>query len=254
MVSAQNATIWGVGDDYEIDYLHGGYYTLENEDFIMFENEPAAEFNIRNVTNDQYDYTFIGYDGVSSSGSIVMTTFSAGIGSITFPNGGMPVMLPLSYKNEDEWMTSFAERLDALSEIPQEVDIFNVNSSIADDRLLLEFQFELNSTVGFTDTIFDLPSIIPPEFNGKNNTYVNTTLAGELRYSTVTGLLFGLTIDLESEDLLVEGTSMGSVNLGQQLDFVAVIPPVTLPENLNLSPIFASALLGVALVARKIRD
>ncbi|MHA2502849.1 MAG: hypothetical protein ACXAE3_08270 [Candidatus Kariarchaeaceae archaeon] len=250
-VSAQNATIWGVGNNYEIDYLHSGGYTLDGADEIFFENEPSAEFVIQNVTNDAYDYTFIGFGGDAVSGTVTMTTVSAGFGSVTFPSGGMPVMLPLSYREEDDWMNTFSEQLEALAAIPQEVPLFNANASIDDGKLVLEFEIDTNTSVGFEDTLFQLPNIIPTQFQGKNNTYVNTTLSGQLSFSTATGLLFGLQIELLSDQLLIDDVAQGSVELFQQLDFVAVIPPITFTEQLNFSMTTALLVSGAVLLLKK---
>ena len=253
---AQNATIWGPGENYEIDYLQSGEYQLNNVSQISFTNEPSAEFTLSNITNEGYDYVYIGYDQLSDMDSILMQQVSFGFGSMVVPTGGMPVALPLSYGETDDWIEQFSTQLNELSQIGEEQSdgLFNANSTTDNEFMYIEFLVKANSSVEAPDAFFDLPQLQVDEFEGKNNTYVNSTLKGSLSYKLSTGVLFDLNITLTADQLLVDGEEQGQLFNSQSLEFVAIIPPASIIDEIRFDILFVVAVLILIPFRSKLRQ
>ena len=221
-VSGQQATLWGPGNNYEIDYLHSGSYIVNGQTKISFDKQPSTEYTINLLTNDGYQYTYLGYNGSNSVGQVTMQTLSFGVFSIDFPTGDMPVALPLAYGQEDNWLSSFSQKLNELVKLNPDNRLFNGSSSITSDRLIMQFTLHSNTSISLSSGFFNLPQLQIPQYEGKNNTFVNSTVVANLSYQLNTGVLFHLNITITADELLVDNISQGLMLNSQQLEFVAI--------------------------------
>jgi len=239
--SSQTATIWGLSENYAIDYSQSGNLRINGTNYVDFSNDLSARYTIINITNTGYDYNFIGYNDVTEIGNIEMQTVSIGsFASIIIPTGDMPFMLPLSFQEEDDWITSFAEKFSELSLIAEAQfdDQILFNTSINDIFLELNFFANINVTNASPDTFVELPSLTIPEQIDANNTYVNSTVSGFIKYQLDNGILHELNISLSADLLIIDNIHYGSYNSVQSLNFMQLIPPNSIINEVNILHIF----------------
>jgi hypothetical protein len=235
--SGQTATIWGPGENYEIDYLHSGMMKINNTEISSFNNQPSTEFNIQNITNDGYDYLYIGYGGVQETAEVTIQSFSfQGIGNFQFPVGGFAVALPLAYAEHDDWLEYFATQINNIGELLSgfgSVSSFGqTNATIETGNIIIEFQTNFNDSIETTSIFASLPTNEDPL---EGATFSNGTIYSKLNYKRSTGVLFGLDLQIYARNYTdSEGVFGDSMFFAQQLDFVAIIPPSSILEDVAL--------------------
>lgn len=265
-VVAQTPTVWGPGENWEIDYLHSGLLSINNTVLTSFDNEPSTEFTLQNVTNDGYDYVYIGYGGILTTGSVSIQSFNVpGFTSIEVPVGQMPVVLPLSYGDNSNWMEKFSAQLNLLefsrnqqTNISDEMmmDMFNSSSTLTDDLLIIEFEILFNGTVSLANdgVIFQLPQL---DENLETYNYTNSFASAYVSYKLSTGVLFDFNFEIEAEEVYDENNnSLGALRTFQQLEFVAIIPPTSIIDNFGLDLSLVPILFGmvtITIILRKRR-
>ena len=238
--NSQTATIWGLNENYIIDYSQSGNLRINGTNYIDFSNDPSAKYTIINITNTGYDYNFNGYNDVIEIGNVEMQTVSIGnFASIILPTGDMPFMLPLSFQEEDDWIVSFAEKFSELSLIAEAQfdDQILFNTSVNDIFLQLNFFANINVTNASPDTFVQLPSLTIPEQIDANNTYVNSTVSGFIKYQLNNGILHELNISLSADLLILDDINYGDYNSSQSLNFTQLIPPNSISNEVNISHI-----------------
>jgi hypothetical protein len=256
LVSGQTATIWGPGENYEIDYLHSGLTRINGTEVTSFQNQPSTEFTVQNITNDGYDYLFIGYGGIQETQKVTIQSFSfQGIGNFQFPVGGFPVVLPLAYGEHDDWLEYFATQIDTiggiLSQFGSLASFGQTNATIEDNNIIIEFQTNFNQTIDTTSIFASIPTANDPF---EEASFSNGTIYSKIDYKRSTGVLNSLDLQISAENYTsAEGIYGDTLFFQQQLDFVAIIPPSSILEEVPFSlEIVVVSIIAVPLL-QKIR-
>ncbi len=254
-VSAQNnVTVWGPGEGYTITFLHSGDVYYNSTVLYNFENLPVTEFNVKNFTNTGYDYRYIGYGNLSYVEHIemIITNFP-GVGTIEYPKGGFPVLLPIEFNGKSDWMESFANTMMAASNAFSggNMGMFTSNVTISDDYI----SFTTNSTTNITlaeqsDQITEYQFIDLSSFSGGN--LENTTITTYISYTRNTGALKDFNYTVFSYNYTDSaGISQGVAKISEQLNFVAIIPPTSIVNNVTYPFIPGITLFFAIIIIKK---
>ncbi|MHA2251612.1 MAG: hypothetical protein ACXAD7_14705 [Candidatus Kariarchaeaceae archaeon] len=230
---AQNTTVWGPGNNYEIAYIHSGKIIYNGAELLEFNNLPVTEFKIKNITNTGYSYIYRGYGNVSYMGSVEMNVINyPGIGSIEFPTGGFPVVLPLSFNGKNDWLVSFAETIKVVSNILtdfNETQLLSATTEIKSETVEFRTETRLNGTTLSSTSDTYLPMIGLDILNG---TVEKGSISATISYAKSTGALFNIDTIIRSSNFTDPNRDAGAtITITQSLEFVAIIPPAALIED-----------------------
>lgn len=242
VVAQENTTVWGPGENYTLAFLHSGTATLNETILYDFNNQPKTEFTVQNFTNTGYDYDFLGFGNFSENDHVDMIiTTIPGFGSFEMPTGGFPVLLPREFNGKQEWPISFANALIAIRSLAltnlTDFSIFSFDINIDSETISLNFSTVLNTSLSDLEGQFMTQFFYTPRFDG--GTFYNATFEVFTSYTISTGVLYFFNYELITDNFTnSEGIFEGSAQIIETLDFVAIVPPSTLINELPIGEIY----------------
>lgn len=252
---ADTQTVWGPANNYRIAYIHSVHVNI-NDSIILNENNlPVTEFKINKIFNTGYNYTYNGFGDQTFQGTVKIENQKVNDESYEYPNGGFPVMLPLTYQGRNQWINNFRDSYPELLIVRDQNRIpvyFRDNPKIEDDFLVFNFKSSLNLNV--ESLLLDQPTNLPMiRSNLLNGTFHVGKYEIFLSYSMKTGVLFKYDYLINAEHYIdTNGTDLGEVMINQSIEFVVLIPPTNITDNIfQLSSSIILSIILVVLIFRK---
>ncbi len=243
----QGNTVWGPGNNYQIAYIHSGKLEVDNQTLLDFDKLPVTEFTLKNITNTAYDYIYRGYNNQSFYGHVEMKIVSfPGYEPFEFPEG-FPVMLPLIFNDKDNWILSFAQKIEALSGLISDdmgENLISAEVEVTSNDVIFYTNNTLNATSLSSIEIIKIPIIGLDAIDGSLEQVVQTT---KISYRRSTGVLYRLDSTITSSNYtdIADNNINASIIISQSLEFVAIIPaaPALLEDTININNFWIFALL-----------
>lgn len=251
---ADDPTIWGPGKDYVITYIHSSKLELNGSTLEEEKNLPVTEVGMDHLENDLYRFTYIGYGNTSFTSEISFIPVPE-LAEAYIPINGIPIILPLSYKGSDTWVSKFAH--DLLSINLERKYSQGMSKLITDNFTTQGNILTFNSFFQVSPSELNLQNYyLPPLRSSKiNESITNSNVTGKLSYSLQTGVIFSLDIYIQNNDFITASLqNLGSFSSLQTIEFVAIIPPILFIDGLlNLNTILVVSLIIAYFIARKRR-
>jgi len=252
---ADNQTVWGPANNYRIAYIHSINININDSIIINKNNLPVTEFKINKIFNTGYNYTYNGYGDQTFLGSVKIESQEVGDQFYEYPNGGFPVMLPLTYQGRDKWMNNFKASYPELLIVRDQKRLpvyLRDSPDIEDDFLIFNFKSTLDLNV--ESFLLDQPTNLPMiRSNLLNGTFHQGKYEIFMSYSMKTGVLFKYDYLINANHYFdSNGTDLGEVMINQSIEFVILIPPTNITTNIfQLSSSIILSVVLILLILRK---
>ena len=179
---------------------------------------------------------------------MIITTIP-GFGSFEMPSGGFPVLLPREFNGKQEWPVSFANALIAIQSLGltdiNEFSIFSSEIIIESEIISLSFSTIMNTSLADLEGQFMTQFFFTPQFDG--GTFNNASFEVYSSYTISTGALYTFNYEIKTDNFTnSEGIYEGSAQIVETLDFVAIVPPSSLINELAISEIYI--FIGIAIL------